>query len=120
MIQYQKGNINLDFTEARDSEWKWQQLGRMQVYTSLQTDNQAMQHPTTQFLQVGCHSCRPTNSVRPAVTPVKSTAPLKAIVNDRPNRLHDFSIIQFSTSQPFGFLHTVDTLSYSASVSSAF
>jgi len=21
--QYQKGKINLDFTEARDSEWQW-------------------------------------------------------------------------------------------------
>ena len=30
---------NLDFTEARDSEWQWHQLGHMQVCTSLQTDN---------------------------------------------------------------------------------
>jgi len=37
--QYQKGKINLDFTAARDSEWQWHQLGRMQVCTSLQTDN---------------------------------------------------------------------------------
>jgi len=56
--QYQKGKTNLDFTEARDSEWQWHQLGRMQVCISLQTDN-----PTTQvFLQPGCPSCRPTNS----------------------------------------------------------
>jgi len=27
---YQKGRINLDFTEARDSEWQWYQLGHMQ------------------------------------------------------------------------------------------
>jgi len=32
--QYQKGKTNLDFTEARDSEWQWHQ-----VCTSLQTDN---------------------------------------------------------------------------------
>ena len=25
---------NLDFTEARDSEWQWHQLDRMQVCTS--------------------------------------------------------------------------------------
>jgi len=25
--QYQKGKTNLDFTEARDSEWQWHQLG---------------------------------------------------------------------------------------------
>jgi len=37
--QYQKGETNLDFTEARDSEWQWHQLGHMQVCASLQTDN---------------------------------------------------------------------------------
>ena len=39
--QYQKGKTNLDFTEARDSEWQWHQLGHRQVFTSLQTDNHA-------------------------------------------------------------------------------
>jgi len=42
--RYQKGKTNLDFTEARDSEWQWHQLGHMQVYTSLQTDNHASAH----------------------------------------------------------------------------
>ena len=28
---HQKGKTNLDFTEARDSEWQWHQLGHMQV-----------------------------------------------------------------------------------------
>jgi len=41
MSQYQKGKTNLDFTKARDSEWQWHQLGRMQVCTTLQTDNHA-------------------------------------------------------------------------------
>jgi len=39
--QYQKGKTNLDFTEARNSEWQWHELGRMQVCTSLQTDDHA-------------------------------------------------------------------------------
>jgi len=39
--QYQKSKSNLDFTEARDSEWQWHQLGHTQVCTSLQTDNHA-------------------------------------------------------------------------------
>jgi len=26
---YQKGKTNVDFTEARDSEWQWHQLGYM-------------------------------------------------------------------------------------------
>jgi len=41
--QYQKGKTNLDFTEARDSEWQWHQLGHMQTV---------------------CPSCCPTNSVK--------------------------------------------------------
>jgi len=46
---YQKGKTNLDFTEAKDSEWQWHQLGHMQVCTSLQADNHACQHPIAQF-----------------------------------------------------------------------
>jgi len=61
--QYQKGKTNLDFTEARDSEWHSHQLGHMQVCTSLQTDNHASTPPLS-FLQAGCPSCRPTNSVK--------------------------------------------------------
>jgi len=38
---YQKRKTNLDFTEARDSEWQWHQLGHMQICISLQTDNHA-------------------------------------------------------------------------------
>jgi len=60
--RYQKGKTNLDFTEARHSEWQWHQLGHMQVCTSLQTDNHASTPPLS-FLQAGCLSCRPTNSV---------------------------------------------------------
>jgi len=41
---YQKGKTNLDFTEARDSEWQWHQLGHMQVCTLLQTTTPATHH----------------------------------------------------------------------------
>jgi len=61
--RYQKGKTNLDFTEARDSEWQWHQLGHMQVCTLFQTDNHASTPPLC-FLQAGCPSCRPTNSVK--------------------------------------------------------
>ena len=43
--RYQKDKTNLNFTEARDSEWQWHQLGRTQVCTSLQTDNHASTPP---------------------------------------------------------------------------
>jgi len=47
--RYQKGKTNLDFTETRDSEWQWRQLGHMQVCTSLQTDNHASTSPLSFF-----------------------------------------------------------------------
>jgi len=47
--QYQKGKTNLDFTEARDSEWHWHQLGHMQVCTSLKTDKNASTPPLKFF-----------------------------------------------------------------------
>jgi len=55
--QYQKGKTNLNFTEARDSEWQWHQLGHMQVCTLLQTDNHASTPPLSFFYS-------PTNSVK--------------------------------------------------------
>ena len=61
--RYQKGKTNLDFTEARDSEWQWHQLGRMQVCTSLQTDNHASTTPLEVF-------CRP--DAFPATQPTAS------------------------------------------------
>ena len=63
MSQYQKGKTNLEFTEARDNEWQWHQLGHMQVCTSLQTDNHASTPPLS-FSHAGCHSCHPTNSAK--------------------------------------------------------
>jgi len=42
--RYQKGKTNLDFTEARDNEWQWHQVGHMQVCISLQTDTTPAPH----------------------------------------------------------------------------
>jgi len=47
--RYQKGKTSLDFTEARDSEWQWHQLGHMQVCTLLQTDNHTSTPPLRFF-----------------------------------------------------------------------
>ena len=49
MSQYQKGKTNLDFTEARNSEWQWHQLGHMHVCTLFQTDNHASNPPLSFF-----------------------------------------------------------------------
>ena len=48
--------------------------GYMQVCTSLQTDNHASTSPLS-FLQAGCPSCRPTNSVKA----VKGSSPLEPL-----------------------------------------
>jgi len=50
MSRYQKGETNLDFNEARNSEWQWHQLGHMQACTSLQTDNHASTPPLSFFI----------------------------------------------------------------------
>ena len=43
--RYHKRKTNLDFTEARDSEWQWHQQDHKQVCTSLQTANHASTPP---------------------------------------------------------------------------
>jgi len=50
------------FTGARDNEWQWHQLGRMQICTSLQTDNHAGIPPLS-FLQPDA-LCHPNNSIK--------------------------------------------------------
>jgi len=60
---YQKGKTNLDFIEARNSEWQWHQLGRTQVCISLQTDNHTSTPPLS-VLRAGCPSCRPTKRIK--------------------------------------------------------
>jgi len=47
--RYQKGKTNLDFSEARDSEWQWHHLGFTQVCISFQTDNHASTSPLSVF-----------------------------------------------------------------------
>jgi len=60
--QYQKGKTNLDLL-GHDREWQWHQLDHMQICTSLQTDNHTS-IPPLKFLQAGCPSFHPTNSVK--------------------------------------------------------
>jgi len=60
--RYQKGKINLDFTEARDNKWQWHQLGHMQICTLLQTNNHASTPPLSFFYRPD--ACHPTNNVK--------------------------------------------------------
>ena len=60
--QYQKSKTNLDFTEARDSEWQWHQLGHMQVCTSLQADNHTNTPPLCNYRPDALPATHPTVS----------------------------------------------------------
>jgi len=62
MSRYQQGKTNLDFAEARDSEWQWHQLGWAST-------------PPLSFLQAGCP---------PATQPTAS----KAQLNSKLHMLH--------------------------------
>jgi len=52
--RYQKSKTNLDFTEAGDSEWQWNQLGSMQVCTSLHQTT-IMLYQVTDYTQCTIH-----------------------------------------------------------------
>jgi len=54
--RYQKGETNLDFTEARDDEWQWHQLGNMQVCTSLQTTTTPASHQSVFYRLDALHA----------------------------------------------------------------
>jgi len=60
--QCQKGKTNLDCTEARDSEWHWQQLGHMQVCTSRKIDNHTNTPPLSFYSPDALPAAQPTAS----------------------------------------------------------
>jgi len=62
MGPYHKGKTNLDFTEARDSEWQWHQPGHMQVCTLLQRDNHASAPPLCFYRPDALLAAKPTAS----------------------------------------------------------
>ena len=79
--RYQRGKTNLDFTEARDSEWLWHQLGHSKSAShSRQTTTPAPHHSI--FLQAGYPSCHPTNSVK-ALQALPKKVDLKQCANYR-------------------------------------
>jgi len=64
----------------------------MQVCTLLQTDNHASSPPLS-FLQAGCPSCRPTNSVK-----ALKAAILSSVENKK-------QLVDLDKSEETGFLH---------------
>jgi len=57
-----KGKTNLDFTEARDSEWQCHQPVNMQVCTSIQTDDHASIPPLSFYRPDALSAAEPTVS----------------------------------------------------------
>ena len=62
----------MDFTEARDSEWQWHQLGHMQVCTSLQTDSHASTPPLSFYRLDALPAAEPTVSKHYSVKALKA------------------------------------------------
>jgi len=60
--RYQKDKTNLDFTEARDSDWQWHQLGHMQICTSFKTNNYASTPPLSFYRPDALPAAQPTVS----------------------------------------------------------
>ena len=90
--RYQKGKTNLDFTEARDSEWQWHQLDRVQVCISLQTDNHASTPPLS-FLQAATlPATQPTASKHGSHRASHQTVHIVFLTNDRCLRDYDLVV----------------------------
>ena len=64
LCRYQKGKPFWTLMEQKMMGWQWHQLDHMQIICILlQTDNHVSTSPIS-FLQAGCHSCHPTNSIK--------------------------------------------------------
>ena len=74
--RYQKGKTSLDFTEARDSEWQWHQLGHIQCAPCSRQITMPAPHHSV-FLQAGCPSCCLTNSIKALKAQQRSVSRLK-------------------------------------------
>jgi len=59
---YKKGETNQDFTEARETEWQWHQLGHIQICTSIQTNNHASTPPLSFLRPDALSAAQPTVS----------------------------------------------------------
>jgi len=60
--RYQKDKTNQDYAEARDTEWQWHQLGRMQVCTSLQQITTSAPHHSVFYRPDALPAAQPTAS----------------------------------------------------------
>ena len=73
--RYQKGKTNLDFTEARDSEWQWHQLGHMHGNTIIAKNRLIHVVVTVCRVSVAFYASRrrgalSDTAIRPSVCPV--------------------------------------------------
>ena len=79
--RHQKGKPFRILLEQEMMGWQWHQLDHMQIIcTLLQTDNHTS--TPTQFLQAGCSSCHPTNSIKA----LKANDPENEIVKEKPRK----------------------------------
>ena len=104
--RYQKGKTNLDFTEARDSEWQWHQLGQLQVCTSLQTDNQASTSPLGLFYRPDALPVEQPNSIKA----LKARTNTASLVLDRVRHFRPIPIHRFFAVNGIRYRYDTDFL----------
>jgi len=108
---YQKGKTSLDLNEAEMMGFgmQWHQLDHVQtIYTSLLT--KAQQKPITQFLQAGCSSWRPTNSVK-ALKAKHCETNQQIVTVTQPFHILNCDSIQFFKNYFYLLLHSIIFLS---------
>ena len=106
--RYQKGKTNLDFTEARDGEWQWHQLGLKQVCTLLHADNQASTPALIFYRPVALPFAQPTMSkyiftVCSWIMPLISLCTYRAHTVLSSTRLRNFDSFNINLHASVGF-----------------
>ena len=106
--RYQKGKTNLDFIGARYSEWQWHQLGRMQVCTSLQTDNHASTPPLKFF--TGRMPFLPPNQQRQSTEGTIANQTVYQILTSQPTANISVPKQLFCTSTITSYMYNICTV----------
>ena len=70
---YQKGKTNRDFTEARDSEWQWHQLGHIKSAPRSRQITMPAPHHSVFYRPDALPAAQPTASKHPAIKTWQNT-----------------------------------------------
>ena len=98
--RYQKGKTDLNFTEARDSEWQWHQLGLMQVCISICKSAPRFRQITTPAPHYSSYRCSKTDSKTLGITGVEVIPRYVSVLEMSPCLSFDTSLIMPDLKSP--------------------